>query len=59
LTRSIYVFPRKAPGQPLDPKVREFLRYILSRDGQEDVVRHNTYMPLTVAVVREQLRKLD
>jgi phosphate transport system substrate-binding protein len=59
LTRSIYVFPKKRGGQPLDPKVREFLRYVLSRDGQEDVGRHNMYMPLTPAAVREQLAKLE
>ena len=26
----------RVPGQPVDPKVKEFLRYILSREGQED-----------------------
>ena len=43
----------------VDPKVREFLRYILSRQGQQDVVRDGAYLPLPLAIVREQLKKLD
>jgi phosphate transport system substrate-binding protein len=42
-----------------DSKIREFLRYILSRDGQEGVVREGSYLPLTVDVIREELRKLE
>lgn len=59
LVRSIYIFLNRAPGKPLDPKLREFLRYILSREGQETVARNGSYLPLTPAVVSEQLRKLD
>ncbi|MBS0662743.1 MAG: phosphate ABC transporter substrate-binding protein [Verrucomicrobia bacterium] len=44
---------------PLDPKVREYLRFILSREGQEAVMRDGKYLPLTAEAVREQLRKLD
>jgi len=43
----------------VDPKVREFLRYVLSREGQQDVAREGVYLPLTRAVADEQLRKLD
>ncbi|HWS61270.1 MAG TPA: hypothetical protein VN325_00830, partial [Steroidobacteraceae bacterium] len=43
----------------VDPKVREFLRYILSKQGQQDVVRAGDYLPLPLATVKEQLRKLD
>jgi phosphate transport system substrate-binding protein len=41
------------------PKVREFLRYVLSRQGQQDVVREGSYLSLPASVVREQLKKLD
>jgi phosphate transport system substrate-binding protein len=58
LTRSIYVFLNRPPGKPLPPKVREFLRYILSREGQQDVARSNAYLPLTNEVVLSQLQKL-
>jgi phosphate transport system substrate-binding protein len=59
----IYFAPDQPNGDPadpkVDPKVKEFLRYILSRQGQQDVVREGDYLPLTVTVVREQLRKLE
>ncbi len=55
----IYFYLNRPPGQPLDPKLREFLRYVLSRQGQEAVERDGKYLPLPAAVVREQLKKLD
>ena len=45
--------------QPLDPKVREYLRFIVSREGQELVMKDGKYLPLTAEVSREQLKKLD
>ena len=59
LVRSIYIYLNRAPGQPLDLKLKEFLRYVLSREGQETVQKNGSYLPLTAAVVREQLKKLD
>jgi phosphate transport system substrate-binding protein len=59
LTRSIYIYIDKTPGKPLDPKVKEFLRYVLSKEGQEDVLRGGIYLPLTEQAVQEQLKKLD
>jgi phosphate transport system substrate-binding protein len=59
LVRSIYIFLNRPPGKQLDPKLKEFLRYVLSREGQETVERNGSYLPLSAAVVREQLQKLD
>jgi phosphate transport system substrate-binding protein len=59
MVRSIYIYLNRKPGTAVDPKLREFLRYILSREGQETVARNGSYLPLTGAVAREQLRKLD
>jgi phosphate transport system substrate-binding protein len=59
MVRSIYIYLNRKPGTSVDPKLREFLRYILSREGQETIARNGSYLPLTGAVVREQLRKLD
>ena len=42
-----------------DPRVKEFLRYILSRQGQQDVRDQGDYLPLPSATVPEQLKKLD
>ena len=59
LVRSIYIFLNHKPGSIVDLKLKEFLRYILSRDGQETVARNGSYLPLTAALAREQLSKLD
>jgi phosphate transport system substrate-binding protein len=59
LVESIYVYVNREPGKAVDSKVKEFLRYILSRQGQEDVARDGGYLPLTAEVVREQLKKLE
>ena len=47
------------PGTPLDPKVYEFIRFILSRQGQELVQRDGKYLPLTAEIAAEQMRRLD
>ena len=49
----------RAPGQPVDPKVREFLRYILSREGQEDIVRNGKYLPMQPEAAERERKKLD
>ncbi|MGU7782734.1 substrate-binding domain-containing protein [Burkholderia sp. PU8-34] len=53
LTRYMYI----RLNQPLAPPVKAFLRYILSREGQEPV-RYSAYFPLTAAEAREELAKL-
>lgn len=47
------------PGEKMDPKIREFIRFVLSRDGQELVQKDGKYLPLTAAVVHDELAKLD
>jgi len=59
LIRDAYIYLNRAPGRPLDPKVGEFLRYILSREGQQDVLRQGVYNPLTLDALTEQLKKLQ
>jgi phosphate transport system substrate-binding protein len=58
-TRIIPAFVNRTPGKAVDPKVKEFLRYILSYEGQQEIVREGGYLPLNDASVREQLRKLE
>ena len=59
LTRLIPVYLDRVPGQPVEPKVKEFLRYILSREGQQDIVDDGRYLPLNPAAVAAQLKKLE
>jgi phosphate transport system substrate-binding protein len=57
LSRYLYVYANKTPGKPLDPLVKEFYGFVLSKEGQEIVVKDGFY-PLTAAVVSEELAKL-
>jgi phosphate transport system substrate-binding protein len=59
LTRVIPIFLNRTPGKLVDPKLREFLRYILSRQGQAIVAEDGGYLPLTAGIAREQLKKLE
>jgi len=54
-----YFYVSVKPGTKMDPKVKELLRYVLSREGQEAVMKDGKYLPLTADVVRAQLRKLE
>ena len=58
LSRFLYIYVNKAPGKPLDPLVKEYLKLILSKDGQEVVVKDG-YLPLSPAIVAEELKKLE
>jgi phosphate transport system substrate-binding protein len=55
----VFFFLDKDPNKPVDPKLKEFLRFILSREGQELVMRDGKYLPLTAKVVAEELNKLN
>lgn len=59
LVRNLYFYLNRKPGTPVDPKLREFLRYILSREGQEAIMTNGNYLPLPASVAREQAAKLD
>ncbi len=59
LSDEVYFYFDRIPGKPIDPKVKEFVRYVLSRDGQDAVQQDAKYLPLTAEVVKAQLRKLE
>jgi len=59
LSRVIYVFAHRVPGKPLDPAVKEFLRFVLSRDGQRIVMEDGIYLPLPAWIVQRELAKLE
>jgi ABC-type phosphate transport system substrate-binding protein len=58
LTRYMYIRMNRKPGESLPVHVKEFLRYILSREGQEPI-RYSGYFPLNASEVREELEKLE
>ena len=59
LTNAVYIYLNRPPGRPLPPTVKEFMRYVLSREGQQAVAEDRTYLPLTAEAAQEQLRKLE
>ena len=62
LTRSVFIFFNRdvnhQPGSGLDPAVLEFLRYVLSADGQSQVLREGAYLPLPANIAQQELQKL-
>lgn len=58
LGRNLYLYVVKKPGQPLPPEVREFLLFILSREGQA-IVEKDGYGALPADVLAEQRAMLD
>ena len=62
LSRYLYVYvamdPYKAGEAKLSPVTREFLKYALSKEGQENVVKDG-YFPLPANVVREEIKKIS
>ena len=58
ITRFLYLYVNKAPGKPLPPLEREFLRFVLSGAGQA-VVENDGFVPLTGEQLRAEQAKLD
>ena len=58
LVRIIPAYIDVPPGSAADPAVREFLRYLLSREGQQALVRESDYLPLGVDAIKRQLEIL-
>ena len=59
LARRIPAFMDRAPGAPVEPAVRAFLLYILSREGQRDILDDGRYLPLTPAAALVQRGRLE
>jgi phosphate transport system substrate-binding protein len=57
LSRFLYVYVNKAPNKALDPITAEFVKLIMSQQGQEVVVKDG-YVPLPAAVVEKQFKAL-
>ena len=57
LARFLYMSVNHKPGSELDPLRREFIRYMLSAEGQADV-KKDGYLPITAAVARRALESV-
>jgi phosphate transport system substrate-binding protein len=59
LSRFIYVFVNRPPDKPIDPKVKEFLKFLLSKQGQQTLQKEGDFLPLPAPIVREERAKLE
>ncbi|QCU89659.1 PstS family phosphate ABC transporter substrate-binding protein [Thiomicrorhabdus sediminis] len=57
LARVLYVYVNKAPNKPVEPVMGEFLKLVLSKQGQEAVVKDG-YIPVPANFAAKQLAKL-
>ena len=57
LARFLYVYVNKHPNKPMAPLEREFIKMVLSKVGQEVVVKDG-YIPLPASVAEKELAKL-
>ncbi len=57
LARFLYVYVNKKPNKPLAPLEREFIKLVMSKQGQQVVIKDG-YIPLPFKVVQKQLAKL-
>lgn len=59
LTRAIYIVFDGGAQAASSPAVREFLRFVLSRQGQQAIEREGNYLPLPAKVAAEQRHRLS
>jgi phosphate transport system substrate-binding protein len=57
LTRYLFIYVNKKPNQPLAPLDGEFIKMVLSKTGQQVVIKDG-YIPLPAKVVEKELAKL-
>ncbi|HYE62645.1 MAG TPA: phosphate ABC transporter substrate-binding protein [Phycisphaerales bacterium] len=57
IARYLSVYVNKAPGESLDPLRAEFIKLMLSRQGQETVIKDG-YFPVPAKTIAEDLKKL-
>jgi phosphate transport system substrate-binding protein len=57
LTRYLYIYVNKKPNQPLAPLENEFMKMVLSKTGQQVVIKDG-YIPLPAKVVEKVLSTL-
>ena len=54
----MYIYINKRPGEPTPLLVKELIKYVLSKEGQEVVIKDG-YGPLPKSIIEKQLQLLD
>jgi len=58
LSRFLYIYINKVPGEQIDPLTMEFLKMILSKQGQQIVVKGG-YISLPAKVAAREMKKIQ
>jgi phosphate transport system substrate-binding protein len=58
LGRALYIYVAKKPNEPVPPHVKEFIKFVLSKEGQE-IVAKDGFGPLPVKIIDEQLKLVE
>jgi phosphate transport system substrate-binding protein len=58
LSRFLYIYINKEPGKPIDPVTNQFLTMVLSRQGQEVIVK-DSFIPLSARLSEREMQKLN
>lgn len=59
LTRYMYVYLKQPPGKPMNPVIKEFLMFVLSKEGQEEQVKYGELLPLPAEIVRQERAAIE
>ena len=52
------MYVNKAPGKALDPLTREFVKLVVSKEGQEVVIKDG-YFPIPATIAKEEVNKIQ
>ncbi len=58
IARFLYIYINKPTGKPTDPLTHEFIKMVLAKEGQEEVLKDG-YFPLPTSVLEEDVKKID
>lgn len=59
LTREVYFYANRKAGEKIDPLIAEYLRFVVSREGQALIMKDGKYLPLTAEAARAQLVEIE
>lgn len=59
LHNGAYIYLNRVPGKPLGAREKEFVRFILSREGQQIIADNRLFIPLSAEQAQVELAKLE
>ena len=59
LGRFNYIILNRAPGKRIDPRLKEFVSFVLSKEGQQVVQKEGDFLPLPAEIVKQDRAKLE